>query len=143
MSRLHVHLSVTDLPAALRFYERLFGAAPTVVKPDYAKWRLEDPRVNFAISTGRDRAGVSHLGLEADSGEELAAISARLAEAGRPLLDEGTTTCCYARSTKQWVSDPDGLAWEAFHTHGESTSYGTSPALASLRAASAPASCDS
>lgn len=103
-----------------------------MVKPDYAKWMLEDPRVNFAISAGRDGVGVSHLGVQAETAAELADVSRRLDRAGRPVLAEGATTCCYAKSQKSWISDPDGLVWEAFHTTGEATTYGTSPALGSL-----------
>lgn len=132
MKRLHVHVGVSDLAASIAFYSTMFGAPPSVEKPDYAKWMLDDPRVNFAISQGRDANGVSHLGVQAETAEELADVSARLAAAGRPVLDEGTTTCCYARSEKSWISDPDGVVWEAFHTTGEATNYGTSPALGSL-----------
>lgn len=103
-----------------------------MVKPDYAKWMLEDPRVNFAISAGRDGVGVSHLGVQAETAAELADVSRRLDRAGRPVLAEGATTCCYAKSQESWISDPDGLVWEAFHTTGEATTYGTSPALGSL-----------
>lgn len=139
MKRLHVHVGVTDLEASIRFYSTLFGAAPTVQKPDYAKWMLDDPRVNFAISAGRDEAGVSHLGVQAETADELAEVSLRLDRAGRPVLAEGATTCCYARSEKSWISDPDGVVWEAFHTTGEATTYGTSPALGSLVPDDAPA----
>ena len=132
MKRLHVHVGVTDLDASIRFYSTLFEAAPTVVKPDYAKWMLDDPRVNFAISAGRDGTGVSHLGVQAETAAELAEVSQRLDRAGRPVLAEGATTCCYAKSEKSWISDPDGVIWEAFHTMGEATTYGTSPALGSL-----------
>jgi catechol 2,3-dioxygenase-like lactoylglutathione lyase family enzyme len=139
MKRLHVHVGVSDLAASIRFYSTLFATAPSVVKPDYAKWMLEDPRVNFAISTGRDGVGVSHLGLQAETADELAEVSERLDAAGRPVLAEGATTCCYAQSDKSWISDPDGVVWEAFHTSGEATTYGTSPALGSLAPAAGPA----
>ncbi len=142
MKRLHIHLGVSDLASSIGFYATLFGAAPTVVKPDYAKWMLDDPRVNFAISQGRDTSGVAHLGIQAETGDELAEVSARLVAAGRPVLAEGAATCCYAKSEKSWIADPDGVVWEAFHTTGEATHYGTSPALGSLTAAvpaSAPA----
>jgi catechol 2,3-dioxygenase-like lactoylglutathione lyase family enzyme len=139
MKRLHVHVGVSDLAASIRFYSTLFATAPSVVKPDYAKWMLEDPRVNFAISTGRDGVGVSHLGLQAENADELAEVSERLDAAGRPVLAEGATTCCYAQSDKSWISDPDGVVWEAFHTSGEATTYGTSPALGSLAPAAGPA----
>ncbi|WP_353216897.1 ArsI/CadI family heavy metal resistance metalloenzyme [Sandarakinorhabdus sp.] len=135
MKRLHVHVGVTDLAASIQFYSTMFGAQPTVQKPDYAKWMLDDPRVNFAISHGREGSsagGVSHLGVQVETADELADVSARLAAAGRPVLDEGTTTCCYAKSEKSWISDPDGVVWEAFLTIGESTDYGTAAALGSL-----------
>ncbi|MGH8154065.1 MAG: ArsI/CadI family heavy metal resistance metalloenzyme [Rhodanobacteraceae bacterium] len=123
MKRFHVHVSVTDLDASIRFYSTLFGSAPTVHKPDYAKWLLEDPRVNFAISQ-RDRvAGVDHLGLQAEDGAELEAIGERLIAADAVALAEHGTTCCYAHSDKYWAEDPQGVRWETFHTHGEATTY--------------------
>ena len=124
MKRLHVSLSVEDLDASVRFYSRLFAAEPRVLKPDYARWMLEDPRVNFAISTRQPGRGVNHLGIQAEDDGELAEIHERLQEAGGPMLDEGETTCCYARSKKQWISDPQGVAWETFLTRGESAVYG-------------------
>jgi catechol 2,3-dioxygenase-like lactoylglutathione lyase family enzyme len=127
MKRLHVHMSVADLDQSIRFYSTLFAAEPTVKKPDYAKWMLEDPRVNFAISTHSGRApGVDHLGIQAEDGTELREVYGRLKEAEGPVLEEGNTTCCYAQSEKSWIADPAGVAWEAFHTTGESTVYGTS-----------------
>jgi hypothetical protein len=127
MKRLHVHMSVDNLDQSIRFYSTLFASAPTVVKPDYAKWMLEDPRVNFAISTHSGRAaGIDHLGIQAESGDELQEVYGRLKEAEGPVLEEGQTTCCYAQSEKSWIADPAGVAWEAFHTIGESTVYGTS-----------------
>ena len=127
MKRLHVHMSVGDLDQSIRFYSTLFAAAPTVVKPDYAKWMLEDPRVNFAISTRAAGApGIDHLGIQVDDGEELQEIYGRLKEAEAPVLEEGKTTCCYAQSEKSWTLDPQGVSWEAFLTTGESTIYGTS-----------------
>lgn len=140
MKRLHVHIGVNDLAASINFYSVMFGAQPTVQKPDYAKWMLDEPRVNFAISQGRETGnagGVSHLGVQVETPEELAEVSARIAAAGRPVLDEGVTTCCYARSEKSWISDPDGVAWEAFLTFGDSTDYGTAAALGSLAAPAA------
>lgn len=133
MKRLHVHVGVADLDRSIGFYSTLFGAAPTVVKDDYAKWMLDDPRVNFAISSG-DRAakGIEHLGIQVESEAELGEVYGRLRAADRPVLDEGKTTCCYARSQKSWISDPDGVIWEAFHTTGESTVYGGGPALDTL-----------
>ena len=125
MNRFHVHVHVIDLAANIRFYSQLFGAEPTVLKPDYAKWMLDDPRVNFAISNPRDGKvpGVAHLGIQAETPEALAAIGDRLQAAGQVALAETGTTCCYARSDKYWAEDPQGLVWESFHTHGEATSY--------------------
>ena len=123
MKRFHVHVNVTDLPASLRFYTSLFGREPSVEKPDYAKWMLDDPRLNFAISnTGRE-AGVDHLGLQADSAEELAEIGARLDAAQATTHVENATTCCYAQSDKVWTADPQQLRWESFFTFGEATTY--------------------
>jgi catechol 2,3-dioxygenase-like lactoylglutathione lyase family enzyme len=146
MKRLHVHVGVNDLGQSIGFYSTLFGAPPTVVKDDYAKWMLDDPRVNFAISAGMHaRKGIEHLGIQAEDGKELAEVHGRLKTAGRPVLEEGKTTCCYAKSEKSWVTDPDGVIWEAFHTTGEATVYGDSPsfdALASVQSASAaPSQC--
>ena len=116
MKRFHVHVHVQDLPASIAFYSRLFAAAPTRVESDYAKWMLEDPRINFAISTRGSKPGIDHLGFQTDSDDELAELKARAQAADMALLDEGQTSCCYARSDKYWVTDPDGLAWEQFHT---------------------------
>jgi catechol 2,3-dioxygenase-like lactoylglutathione lyase family enzyme len=127
MKRLHVHMSVADLDRSIRFYSVLFAAQPTVVKPDYAKWMLEDPRVNFAISTHSGRAaGVDHLGIQVEDGAELQEVYGRLKQAEGPVLEEGNTTCCYAQSEKSWIADPQGVSWETFLTTGESTVYGTS-----------------
>ena len=125
MKRLHVHVSVDDLAQSTRFYSTLFAAEPTVVKDDYVKWMLEDPRVNFAISTGPGRtAGISHLGIQAEDEAELAEVYDRLARAERPIVEAKATTCCYAQSDKQWIADPQGVPWETFLTYGESTVYG-------------------
>ena len=124
MKRLHVNLGVQDLDASVRFYSALFATDPTVLKEDYAKWMLEDPRVNFAISTHGAGAGVDHLGIQVEDDGELAEVFDRLQQAGGPTLDEGETTCCYARSTKQWIQDPQGVAWETFLTHGDEPVYG-------------------
>ncbi len=132
MKRLHVHVGVDDLPTSIGFYSTLFAAEPTVVQPDYAKWMIEDPRVNFAISTGHAGRGIEHLGIQVEDEAELAEVAARLARADGPVLDEGATTCCYATSTKAWISDPQGVVWETFLTSGAATDYGTSPALARL-----------
>jgi len=141
MKRLHVHVGVDDLDRSIGFYSTLFAAAPDVVKDDYAKWMLDDPRVNFAISSGRHaRHGIEHLGIQAETADELADVYSRLAVAGQPVLEEGATTCCYAKSEKSWVTDPDGVIWETFHTTGEATFYGESPALDAI-AESQPAKC--
>ena len=116
MKRFHVHAHVQKLEQSIAFYSKLFGAPPTRVESDYAKWMLEDPRINFAISTRGDKLGVDHLGLQADSDEELAELKERARAADLAMLDEGETTCCYARSDKYWLTDPQGIAWEQFHT---------------------------
>ncbi len=119
MKRFHVHAHVQDLPQSVAFYTRLFGAEPTRLESDYAKWMLEDPRINFAISTRGGTPGVDHLGFQTDNAEELAELKARAQAADLALADEGETTCCYARSEKHWVTDPQGIAWEQFHTLGD------------------------
>ncbi|WP_374598865.1 ArsI/CadI family heavy metal resistance metalloenzyme [Sphingosinicella sp.] len=135
MKRLHVHVAVRDLEASTRFYSTLFAAEPTVVKADYAKWMLEDPRVNFAISAHEGAApGLSHLGIQVEDAGELEEVYARLQKADRPVLDEGATTCCYAKSTKSWIADPQDIAWETFLTTGESVDYGTGPELSRIAA---------
>ena len=116
MKRFHVHARVEDLQASIAFYSKMFAAAPTRVESDYAKWMLEDPRINFAISTRGAKPGVDHLGIQADSEEELATLKSQAEAAGLSLLDVGETTCCYARSDKCWLTDPQGIAWEQFHT---------------------------
>ena len=133
MKRLHVHVGVNDLDHSIQFYSTLFAAQPTVVKDDYAKWMLDDPRVNFAISAGKHaQKGIEHLGIQVESVGELGEVYGRLKAADRPVLDEGKTTCCYAQSEKSWIADPDGIVWEAFFTDGEATTYGDSPALGTL-----------
>lgn len=125
MKRFHVHVGVEDIDRSVAFYSGLFGAEPSVAKPDYAKWMLDDPRVNLAISAKEGMVrGVEHIGIQAESPEELADVYAKLQTAGQPVFDEGEAQCCYAQSTKNWVTDPDGVIWEAFHTHGDLTSYG-------------------
>lgn len=117
MKRFHVHAHVTDLQASIAFYSKLFAAEPTRIESDYAKWMLEDPRINFAISTrGNAAVGVDHLGFQTDDASELAELKARATAADMALLDQGETNCCYARSEKHWVTDPQGIAWEHFHT---------------------------
>ena len=123
-NRFHVHIHVADLDRNITFYSRLFGVEPAVKKTDYAKWMLDDPCVNFAISTGKsDETGIAHLGLQAGSPDALATIGARLKAADAVTLAETGTTCCYARSDKFWAEDPQGVRWESFHTSGEATTY--------------------
>lgn len=124
MKRLHVHVAVADLDQSIRFYATLFGSEPTVSKPDYAKWLLDDPPVNFAIS-GRGRApGINHLGIQVENREELEQISARLKAAEAATQDQQAASCCYARSHKTWSADPQGVSWETFYTFGAETVYG-------------------
>ena len=118
MKRFHVHAHVLDLPASIAFYSKMFAAEPARVEVDYAKWMLEDPRLNFAISTRGSKPGVDHLGIQTDDADELAELKSRAQAADMTLLDEGEATCCYARSEKHWVIDPQGIAWEHFHTLG-------------------------
>src|SRR6266436_3413703 len=124
MKRLHVHVSVKDLAASIRFYQTLFGTEPTVTKPDYAKWMLEDPRVNFAISMHRQPVGVNHLGFQVDTDEELRGMRGQLEAADARMVEESEQPCCYAKSDKYWVTDPTGIAWETFHTLGGIPVYG-------------------
>jgi catechol 2,3-dioxygenase-like lactoylglutathione lyase family enzyme len=126
MKRFHVHVGVHDLKQSIRFYSALFAAEPAVKKDDYAKWMLDDPRVNFAISTRGRAAGLDHLGIQVENADELQDVYARLRQADGAIIEEGQTTCCYAKSEKSWIDDPAGIAWETFHTTGESTDYGTS-----------------
>jgi catechol 2,3-dioxygenase-like lactoylglutathione lyase family enzyme len=123
MKRFHAHVRVGDLESSVRFYSTLFGAEPTVLKPDYAKWVLDDPRVNFAITAGTASTGLDHLGFQVESDEDLATIAGRLAAAGESVAKEENVSCCYARGNKGWVSDPSGISWETFHTLEESTIY--------------------
>jgi catechol 2,3-dioxygenase-like lactoylglutathione lyase family enzyme len=142
MKRLHAHVGVTDLDQSIAFYSTLFGSEPTVLKSDYAKWMLEDPRVNFAISSGRHAAkGIEHLGIQAESIDELSQVYGRLGAAGRPVLEDGATTCCYAKSETSWIADPDGVVWEAFFTNGEATVYGDSPELSAVSQNAASGTC--
>ena len=118
MKRFHVHAHVEDLGKSVAFYTQLFSAEPSRLEADYAKWMIEDPRINFAISTRGSKLGVDHLGFQVDAADELAALKSRAEAADMVMLDEGTTSCCYARSEKHWVTDPQGIAWEHFHTLG-------------------------
>jgi catechol 2,3-dioxygenase-like lactoylglutathione lyase family enzyme len=124
MKRFHVHVRVADLATSIDFYNRLFGAQPARREEDYAKWMLEDPRINFAISTRGEGIGVDHLGFQADDSAELAELRARAASADMAVLDQGDVSCCYARSEKHWVTDPQGIAWEQFHSLGDVPVYG-------------------
>lgn len=127
MKRFHVHVSVNSLEESIGFYSSLFGTAPSVHKPDYAKWMLEDPRVNFAISQQKcgSKIGINHLGLQVDSGEELAALDAQFAAAGLAGVKEEGANCCYAKSDKHWLQDPQGIAWEQFHSLGSVPVFGS------------------
>jgi hypothetical protein len=127
MKRLHVHVSVEDLAASVRFYKTLFAAEPTILKGDYAKWMLEDPRVNFAISQRGADTGIRHLGIQVENRTELDDLRARLQRADAAVLDEGATTCCYVKSEKSWTADPQGVRWETFLTTDDSTVYGSDP----------------
>ena len=141
MKRLHVHVSVSDLSQSLGFYCALFAAQPVVVKPDYAKWMLDDPRVNFAISTRGREVGLDHLGIQVESTGELHEVYARLREAGGTVIEQGQTTCCYAKSEKSWIDDPSGISWETFHTTGESTDYGDGSGERAPRVAHEKSAC--
>lgn len=135
MKRFHVHVNVARLDESIRFYSTLFGEAPSVVKADYAKWMLDDPRINFAISQRERAVGIDHLGMQADSETELAVIGERLLAADAVAVAEQGTTCCYARSDKFWAEDPQGVRWETFHTLGEATTYAGAKADAAASAA--------
>jgi hypothetical protein len=135
MKRFHVHAQVTDLSASIAFYAKLFAAEPTRVESDYAKWMLDDPRINFAISTRSTASGVDHLGIQVDDASELTELRARARSADMTLLDEGATSCCYARSEKHWITDPQGIAWEHFHTLGDI------PVFSEAKAETATACC--
>lgn len=124
MKRFHVHVAVSDLEQSARFYSAMFGMQPTVLKNDYAKWMLDDPRVNFAISARTNGTGLNHLGFQADSGEELEEIHARLQTADAAITEERGANCCYAKSDKYWVQDPSGIAWESFHSLDAIPFYG-------------------
>ena len=124
MKRFHVHISVNDLGESIGFYSKLFGATPDVEKPDYAKWMLDDPRVNFAISQRGHAAGVDHLGFQVDSDDELKLLRRDVDAAGLAALDQAQATCCYAASNKHWIQDPQGVAWETFHTLGSALVFG-------------------
>ena len=133
MKRFHVHVSVADLAKSIEFYRALFASDPAVQKSDYAKWMLDDPRVNFAISQRGGASGVRHLGIQVEDQAELTEVYARMKHAEGPILEEGETTCCYAKSEKSWIDDPQGVQWETFLTTGASTVYGGDPARAAAQ----------
>ena len=130
MKRFHVHVAVPDLGESVRFYSTLFGVGPTVTKADYAKWMLEDPRVNFAISQRGGKAGINHLGFQVDSDAELETLHTQLESADRAVVAERGASCCYAKSDKYWITDPAGVAWESFHTLGSIPMFGGEAASA-------------
>jgi catechol 2,3-dioxygenase-like lactoylglutathione lyase family enzyme len=148
MKRFHVHVAVPDLPESIRFYSTMFGAQPSVVKEDYAKWMLEDPRVNFAISQRGGAAGINHLGFQVDHPSELKDLHARLQAADAGVTGEKDVSCCYARSDKYWVTDPAGVPWESFHSlgtvpfyNGESKEAGKGACCTPREGATAQAAC--
>ncbi len=141
MKRMHVHVAVENLEKSIGFYSALFDAEPAIVKIDYAKWMLDDPRVNFAISTRGREPGLDHLGIQVEDRTELHEVYARLRRAGGSIIEQGDTTCCYAKSDKSWIDDPAGIAWETFHTTGESTNYGDGTGEREARVAHAKACC--
>lgn len=143
MKRFHVHVSVEKLDESIRFYSAIFGAGPSVVKEDYAKWMLEDPRVNFAVSTRGRAAGIDHLGIQVESAGELEEMRQRLQRAAQPTLEQKSAACCYAKSDKHWTVDPQGIPWEAFHTLADIPVYGGDSAVAEVKEAAAvsPAAC--
>lgn len=124
MKRFHVHVAVADLAQSVKFYSTFFNAPPSIEKEDYAKWMLDDPRINFAISTRGREPGLDHLGIQVDNSDDLKEISLRLKSAQSPILEQEQTTCCYAQGDKTWVHDPQGIAWESFYTTGTATTYG-------------------
>jgi hypothetical protein len=136
MKRFHVHVSVHDLQQSVRFYSALFASPPSVLKDDYAKWQLEDPRVNFAISTAAGKAGVDHLGLQAEDGAELEDLGSRLAQADVATTAQKGASCCYAKSDKYWTIDPQGVAWESFHTLESVPVYGKDAGVRAVQAKS-------
>ena len=141
MKRMHVHVAVENLQYSIGFYPALFATQPAVIKTDYAKWMLDDPRVNFAISTRGRQPGLDHLGIQVEDKMELNEVYARLRQAGGTIIEQGQTSCCYAKSEKSWIDDPAGIAWETFLTTGESTNYGDGSGENDARVAHAKACC--
>jgi len=142
MKRMHVHVAVENLQHAIDFYSALFAAHPAVIKADYAKWMLDDPRVNFAISARGHAVGLDHLGIQVDDKDELREVYERLHGAGGTVIEQGQTRCCYAKSEKAWIDDPAGIAWETFLTTGESTDYGDGSGERTPRVAHTKACCE-
>ena len=138
MKRMHIHVAVDNLERSILFYNALFGQAPSKTKSDYAKWMLEDPRINFAISSRGENPGVNHLGLQVDTAEELAAVRERLKAADLAVFDEGETVCCYAKSDKSWVQDPGGMPWEAYQTMADAELFSDRQADATEAACCTP-----
>jgi len=124
MKRFHVHVRVKNIEESINFYNALFNTSATIVKKDYAKWMLNDPMVNFAISSGHSKLGIEHLGLQVDNTEKLKEVYANMENAKGEVFEEGASTCCYSKSQKSWITDPQGVDWEAFFTRGKSTVYG-------------------
>jgi len=141
MKRMHVHVAVDDLQHSVGFYSALFAAQPTVIKSDYAKWMLDDPRVNFAISARGRNAGLDHLGIQVENKDELGEVYARLQKAGGNVIEQGQTNCCYAKSEKSWIDDPSGVSWETFLTTGETTDYGDGSGEREVRTAHTKSCC--
>jgi catechol 2,3-dioxygenase-like lactoylglutathione lyase family enzyme len=150
MKRFHVHVAVSDLKQSIGFYSTIFGTAPAVEKSDYAKWMLDDPRINFAISHRSGSIGVNHFGLQVDSDDELRGLEAQLRQADASLLEEAGANCCYAQSDKYWITDPQGIAWETFHSLGSIPVFGIdsqeaaaccTPSVVKAESSGAKASC--
>jgi predicted enzyme related to lactoylglutathione lyase len=141
MKRMHVHVAVDDLDHSIGFYSALFATQPAVIKSDYAKWMLDDPRVNFAISTRGRQPGLDHLGIQVQDQDELHEVYARLRKAGGDVVEQGKTSCCYAKYEKSWIDDPAGISWETFLTTGESTDYGDGSGERAARVAHEKSCC--
>jgi predicted enzyme related to lactoylglutathione lyase len=141
MKRMHVHVAVQDLQHSIGFYSALFATQPSVIKSDYAKWMLDDPRVNFAISARGRNPALDHLGIQVENKDELGDVYARLHKAGGNVIEQGQTNCCYAKSEKSWIDDPAGIAWETFLTTGESTDYGDGSGEREARTAHTKSCC--
>lgn len=141
MKRLHVHMGVKNIDESVRFYSALFGAEPVKLKPDYAKWMLDSPHVNFAISTRSGKIGVDHMGIQVDDGAELNDLRAQMSSANISTHSDGETTCCYAKSEKSWVQDPNGIAWEAYHTMEDAQIFSAAPSTCGVPSDKKSGSC--